>query len=87
MDDLIAENREQLPELKASLMARVDHIFNQALENENLKTALESINLQAKIGGIYDKKEVVEEKTPDIITVKKRDNVTHISEVKKSENE
>lgn len=88
MTDLIEANKEALPELKANLMERANFIFEKALENDNLKTALETINLQAKIGGVYNKSDKAEDKTPEFITIgKKTENITPISDAKKSTNE
>ena len=60
---LIEIQKEDRAELKVKLMMRNDNLFKKALDGNNIKSAMESINLQAKLGGIYEaKKEAKEEK-------------------------
>lgn len=85
MQELIDANKEAVPELKATLLARAEHIFEIAMDSGNLRTALDTINTQAKIGGVLDRSEKKEDKTPDFITIAKRDNVRPIN--KKADND
>ena len=62
-------------ELKVKLMMRNDYLFKQALKEGNNKHAMESINLQAKIGGLYEaKKETAEEQKQPVFNFVQSDN-------------
>lgn len=64
--------KEERHNLRATLMARQDEIFKEAMSKKNLKVALESTNAQAKLGGLYEH-EVSEAKRPEAIIFKEKD--------------
>lgn len=69
MQELVKEQRH---ELRANLMARQEAIFQKAMAKDNLKTALEATNAQAKLGGLYDVA-IEETKRPEAIIFKEKD--------------
>jgi phosphoribosyl-dephospho-CoA transferase len=82
--------KEQRHELRATLMARQEGIFQKAMEKANLKTALQATTEQAKLGGLYDPDVVNDKKTPEVIVFKEKEfsNVTPLQIVPdKVENE
>lgn len=59
-------------EIRATLMARNDHIYRLSLAEGKHKTALDAIQAQAKLAGLYEA-EKIETKRPDIIEVESAD--------------
>lgn len=51
-------------ELRGTLMARYDLIYKKALADDNLKSALDACNSQAKVGGLLERK--TEDKGPEL---------------------
>jgi len=83
INEMIEIQKEARGELKVKLMARNDLLYKKALEAGNVKNAMDSINLQAKLGGLYEpKKEKKEEtKQPVFNFVEKGDaNLTVVRE-------
>lgn len=78
--------KEQRDELRASLMARQEAIYQKAMEKQNLKTALEATNAQAKLCGLYEP-ETLAAKQPEAIIFKEKDFSQPLQVVpKKAEN-
>lgn len=74
-------------ELRATLMARQEAIYQEAIKGKNLKTALEATNAQAKLGGLYET-EANAPKQPEAIIFKEKDFSTPLQVVPtKAENE
>lgn len=68
MEDMVNENKA---ELRATLMARNDHIFKKSLQEGKYKTALDANMAQAKLAG-FGKDEVEAPKRPEFIRVSER---------------
>jgi len=59
---MVAIQKENRGELKVTLMMRNDHLYRTALAKGNIKYAMDAINLQAKIGGLYEAEKIEEKK-------------------------
>lgn len=68
VDEMARMVEEGRDELRVSLMARQEMIFKQAAADGQLKTALDAINSQAKLGGLYDAK-ALDNKQPKVIVI------------------
>lgn len=88
VDELQKLVKEQRHELRANLMARQESIYQKAMAKDNLKTALEATNAQAKLGGLYEA-EMDSPKRPEAIIFKEKDfsNTLQVVPDKKVENE
>lgn len=58
---MIEIQQDDRAELKVKLMLRNEHLYREALKKDNIRGAMDSINLQAKLGGLYDPTKVKEE--------------------------
>lgn len=73
----VAEGRE---DLRATLMARNDYIYIEAIKNKNYKTALDATSAQAKLAGLAEKTEVVDKK-PEFIKIYERGAETPVQDL------
>jgi len=69
MEAMVTEGRR---ELRASLMARNDMIFREAVRTKKFKTALDANTAQARLGGLFEPG-AQENKVPEVIEVAERD--------------
>lgn len=72
--------KEQRHELRATLMARQEGIFQAAMGKGNLKTALEATRDQAKLAGLFES-EIEQAKRPEAIIFKEKDFSTPLAVV------
>jgi len=80
MANMQKENRE---ELRVKLMLRNDHLYNRALADGKIKVAIDAVNLQAKIGGLYqpDKEEAEEKPQAPSFSFSERNNAIPLAVV------
>lgn len=87
IDELQQLAKEQREELRATLMARQEAIYQKAMDKQSLKVALEVTNAQAKLGGLFEA-EVGQSRQPEAIIFKEKDFSQPLQVVpKKAENE
>ena len=80
---LAAEDRE---DLRATLLARLDHLYRAAEAEGKWKNANDAILTSARIAGLFDK-EAVEQKQPEVIMVETKDFSEGLSVVPKDKSE
>ena len=76
VSELAGKQEESREELRVELLMRVRHLYDLALADGNIKSALDSLNSEAKIGGLFkpDKVEKEEKIAPPSFNFVERDN-------------
>ena len=64
MKDLAELQKEQREELRVQMIMRTNHLYQRALETGNIKNAIDAVNLQSKIGGLYQPEKAEKEEKP-----------------------
>ena len=73
---LANEQKEQLHQLRSELIMRSESLYRLAVERGNIRNAIDAINIQAKIAGLYlpEKEEKEAKEVAPIFQFKKVDN-------------
>ena len=69
LSSLATEGRK---ELRGTLMARYEKLYQMAIESANIKSALETCNAQAKLSNLYQH-DKTEKKLPEFIEISEQD--------------
>jgi hypothetical protein len=64
MKDLAEVQKEKREELRVQMLMRTNHLYQRALEDGNIKNAIDAVNLQSKIGGLYQPEKADKEEKP-----------------------
>lgn len=66
INEMAEVQKEQREQLRVQMLLRTNHLYQRALESGNIKNAIDAVNLQSKIGGLYqpEKQEKEERKAP-----------------------
>ncbi len=74
MKELAEINKESREEFRAEMKMRAQHVFAQALKEKMYKTALDAINVESKISGLYqpEKPQEKEKEAPPSFQFKER---------------
>ena len=84
MRDELIEKRENL---RSELLERTDYLYQKALEEGKIKTAIDAINAKAKIAGLFNERDENRQERPQTIEIIEQDqSVPRLTSVKKADN-
>lgn len=89
VSEMASKQKDSREELRVELMLKTQHLYDLALENGNIKNALDALNSQAKMGGLFqpEKAEKVEKIAPPSFHFVERDNSIPLAVVPKDDDD
>lgn len=89
VSELAGKQKESREELRVELMLKVQHLYDVALKAGNIKNALDALNSQAKMGGLFqpDKAEEKDKAAPPSFNFIERDNSVPLTVVPKDDDD
>ena len=72
MAGLTEQDETKRAELRSQLLLQTEHLQRRATEAGNVKNALDAINTRAKIGGLFDPKQIEAPKRPKIVVIEEK---------------
>ena len=73
VDELAKETWEQRTELRATLQSKLETIYKTAVEDGNLRAAIDACNSQARIGGLFEQRPEQQRELPTVIELSEGD--------------
>lgn len=89
INSMAESQQEKREELRIKMQLRTDYLYNAALSAGNIKNAIDAVNLQAKIGGLYqpEKEKEKEKIQPPTFQFRQRDEAVPLQVVPKDDDD